>query len=190
VYACDCSRSSFDGERYPGLCRTRGLSEEPGRSLRVQLDPELQRTDDLLLGPLEQEPAEQCGDLLIKDRDGHWTYQFAVTVDDLVQGATLVIRGADLVSSTGRQMQLGRLLADAGVAGTAWPPAYLHHPLLLDTDGRKLSKSTGASGVRSLRGAGSSAADVIGRALAAVSLIEARPVPADEVAGVLADGSR
>jgi len=189
VYACDCSRSSFQGERYPGRCRERGLSEEPGRTLRVELDDATETADDLMLGRLEQSPALQCGDLALKDRDGHWTYQFAVTVDDLLQDVTLVVRGADLLSSTGRQVRLGRLLRAAGVGGGApWPPGYAHHPLLLDEDGTKLSKSTGAAGVRRLRDAGMTAADVIGRAAAAVGLTDG-PVPIHhQDVGMLFDG--
>jgi hypothetical protein len=67
IYACDCSRSSFQGERYPGRCRERGLSEEPGRTLRVELDDATETADDLMLGRLEQSPALQCGDLALKE---------------------------------------------------------------------------------------------------------------------------
>jgi glutamyl-tRNA synthetase/glutamyl-Q tRNA(Asp) synthetase len=131
---------------------------------------------DLILGHQAQTPAEQCGDLLLRDRDGHWTYQFAVTVDDLVDGVNLVIRGADLLSSTGRQLQLARML------GRTNPPLFLHHPLIFRGDGEKLSKAGGDSDVRRLRAAGISAADVIGRAAAAVRLIETvRPIPAANV---------
>ena len=70
VYACDCSRTSFEGERYPGRCRKRGLAEGPGRTLRVQFDDGHEAADDLLQGSLEQSPSSQCGDLALKDRDG------------------------------------------------------------------------------------------------------------------------
>jgi glutamyl-tRNA synthetase/glutamyl-Q tRNA(Asp) synthetase len=186
VYACDCSRTSFAGERYPGHCRTRGLAETAGRTLRVELQTSVERADDLLLGALRQTPAEQCGDLVVRDRDGHWTYQFAVTVDDLYQRVTLVVRGEDLLPSTGRQVQLGRLLRRAGVGDAAWPPRYLHHPLILDEAGVKLSKSTGASGVRDLRTAGVSPDEVIGRAASAIGLLDAaRPVAASDAAQLL-----
>jgi len=176
IYACECSRKAVGGERYTGRCRDRDLKEIRGRSLRVRLDPRTERFDDLRLGPLEQSPADQCGDLVVKDRDGHWTYQFAVTVDDMEQDISLVIRGEDLVSSTGRQIQLARLL------GREQPPAFLHHPLGLAENGEKLSKSARDTGIRELRAAGVSAADVIGRAAAAVGLLEEpRPIDASDL---------
>jgi glutamyl-tRNA synthetase/glutamyl-Q tRNA(Asp) synthetase len=70
--------------------------DAPGVGLRVRFEPSVERFVDLRHGPQEQRPAEQCGDLLIRDREGNWTYQFAVTVDDYVQGVTHVIRGDDL----------------------------------------------------------------------------------------------
>jgi glutamyl-tRNA synthetase/glutamyl-Q tRNA(Asp) synthetase len=131
---------------------------------------------DALLGAVRQSPADDCGDLLLRDRDGHWTYQFAVTVDDLRDGITLVIRGADLVSSSGRQLLLARML------GRTTPPVFLHHPLILKPSGAKLSKSSGDSGVRELRAAGLSAAEIIGRAAAAAGLLpEPRPIDAGDV---------
>lgn len=187
VYACDCSRTSFQGEPYPGRCRDRGLADTAGRSLRVQLDPGVEEAHDLRLGVVHQSPAAQCGDLLIRDRDGHWTYQFAVTVDDLEQHVTLVVRGEDLLSSTGRQVQLGRLLQRGGLGTGTWPPRYLHHPLIVDESGSKLSKSTGATGVRHLRAAGVTPGEVIGRAAAAIDLIEtARDIDAKDVSRLMA----
>lgn len=170
VYACDCSRRRIGGERYPGTCRDRGLQERRGRGLRVRIDPGAESFADALLGPQTQVPAEDCGDLLLRDRDGHWTYQFAVTVDDMRDEVTLVIRGADLLSSTGRQLRLARML------GRLNPPVFLHHRLVLHRSGQKLSKSTGDTGVRELRAAGVSAAETIGRSAAAVGLLP-RPLP-------------
>ena len=111
-----------------------------------------------MLGPQQQEPLAQCGDLLVRDRLGYWTYQFAVTVDDLVEGITDVIRGRDLLASTGRQIQLARLL------GRSTPATFHHHRLILNDDGEKLSKSRGDTSLRELRAAGLSPADVIARA--------------------------
>lgn len=148
VYACDCSRSTItrqlgDGvvegreARYPGSCRDRDLAPGPGRGLRIRLDDAEETFDDLRLGVQRQRPAEQCGDLLIRDRNGNWTYQFAVVVDDLRHGITLVVRGEDLLSSTGRQITLARLL------GRGTPPRFLHHPLLRNAAGEKLGKRAG-----------------------------------------------
>ena len=92
-----------------------------------------------------QTPADQCGDLLLKDRDGNWTYQFAVTVDDMNDDVDLVVRGVDLLSSTGRQIKLARML------GRPRPPQFFHHPLIVKPDGEKLSKASGDTGVRELR---------------------------------------
>jgi glutamyl-tRNA synthetase/glutamyl-Q tRNA(Asp) synthetase len=179
VYACDCSRSDIGGERYVGRCRNRNLSEIPGRGLRVFLADGAVRAHDLLAGPIEQTPSEQCGDLLLRDRDGNWTYQFAVTVDDLRHGVTLVIRGNDLLSSTGRQVQLGSML------GRTSPPCFLHHPLVLGPHGEKLSKSAHDTGVRELRAKGLGPEDVIGRAAAAIGLISSpKPLHARDVASL------
>lgn len=171
VYACECSRREISAAtgagpelRYPGTCASKGLAELPGRAIRVRLTPSVEAFDDLLQGPQVQNPSEQCGDLLVRDRTGSWTYQFAVTVDDFDQGVTLVIRGVDLLASTGRQLQLARLL------GRAEPPRFLHHPLVMKSPGQKVSKSDGDTGVRDLRAAGWSPDDVI--ALARRHLVE------------------
>jgi glutamyl-tRNA synthetase/glutamyl-Q tRNA(Asp) synthetase len=157
VYACDCTRRALaavsNGEsgaepRYPGTCRDRGLPLTDGVGWRVRLPDAVESFEDALLGRQAQSPAEQCGDLLIRDRLGNWTYQFAVTVDDWRQGVDLVIRGVDLLASTGRQIQLARLL------GRSAPPVYMHHPLVMQTAEQKLSKSDRATGIRDLRAAG------------------------------------
>ncbi|MGE3526055.1 MAG: glutamate--tRNA ligase family protein, partial [Gemmatimonadales bacterium] len=145
--------------RYPGRCRSRGLAPARGRGLRVIMEPGAERFEDLLRGPQIQDPSRQCGDMPVRDRLGNWTYQFAVTVDDWRQGVTLVIRGQDLLASTGRQIRLGRLL------GRSEPPAFLHHPLILKDDGEKLSKANRDTGIRDLRAAGVAPGEVLGRAV-------------------------
>jgi glutamyl-tRNA synthetase/glutamyl-Q tRNA(Asp) synthetase len=173
TYACDCSRRDIamdvpdrfgEETRYPGRCRTRGLPPSATPARRVRMDDGVESFDDIRLGPQRQSPAEQCGDLLVRDRLGNWTYQFAVVVDDMDQGVNLVIRGEDLLSSTGRQIRLGRLL------GREAPPLFLHHALLRNADGTKLSKSAGDTAVRELRASGKSANEVLAlaSALAAV----------------------
>jgi glutamyl-tRNA synthetase/glutamyl-Q tRNA(Asp) synthetase len=139
------------------------LAEGPGLGLRVRLERSVERFVDLRLGPQEQRPFEQCGDVLVRDREGNWTYQFAASVDDMVQGVTLVVRGVDLLDSTGRQIQLARLL------GRTDPPAFLHHPLIMKSPGQKLSKSDGDTGIRELRSRGWTPAQVIDAALAALT---------------------
>lgn len=179
IYACDCTRraiaaSGGDGRelRYPGTCRDRHVPEQPGRGLRVRLDAGPERFDDLRHGPQEQVPADQCGDLLARDRHGNWTYQFAVAVDDLLQGVTLVIRGDDLLASTGRQIQLARLL------GRADPPRFLHHALVMKSPMQKLSKADGDTSLRQWRQAGVSAASILGEAAARAGLLPS-PGPLD-----------
>ncbi|HEX5108451.1 MAG TPA: glutamate--tRNA ligase family protein [Vicinamibacterales bacterium] len=182
VYSCDCSRTDIGGECYTGRCRDRRVPERPGTGLRLQLADGTEHFDDLLLGPQAQSPADQCGDLLVRDRHGQWTYQFAVTIDDLRQRITLVARGADLLSSTGRQLRLARMLVEAGASPRRPTPCYLHHPLIFGDDGLKLSKSTGSAGVRAMRQQGLSPPEVIGEAAAAVGLIaRPRPVSAADV---------
>ena len=180
VYACECTRRdlreamdteptdrALDGElRYSGRCSNRQIEWSGGRGLRVRLDPSVERFDDLRHGPTEQRPFEQCGDMLVKDRDGNWTYQFAVTVDDLEQGVTLVIRGDDLLASTGRQIQLARLL------GLNVPPAYLHHGLVMKSAIQKLSKADRDTSIRDMREAGCSVEHMIGLAAHAAGLAE------------------
>ena len=164
TYACECSRAAIGAGPYPGSCRDRHLPETPGLAIRVRLEPTVERFDDLRLGPQEQRPSVQCGDLLVRDRHGNWTYQFAVVVDDWLQGVNLVIRGEDLLDSTGRQIQLAQLI------GRAAPPAFLHHELLMKTPSQKLSKSDGDTGVRDLRAKGWSAEAVIDRATSLAGL--------------------
>ena len=164
TYVCECSRTDIGARRYPGTCRNKNLPESPGLGIRVKLDPSIERFDDLRLGPQEQHPSEQCGDVLVRDRHGDWTYQFAVVVDDWQQGVTMVIRGEDLLDSTGRQIQLARLL------GRAEPPAFFHHELLMKSPTQKLSKSDGDTGVRDLRAKGWSAREVIDRATSLAGL--------------------
>jgi glutamyl/glutaminyl-tRNA synthetase len=144
--------------RYGGRCRDHGLRPGPGHGLRLRVDPGLERFEDSLLGTRQQEPSAQCGDLLLRDRLGRWTYHLAVVVDDLRHGVDLVVRGEDLLDSTGRQILLGRLL------GRPAPPVFLHHPLIRKPGGDKLSKSSGDMGIRELRAAGARPAEVLGRA--------------------------
>lgn len=95
---------------------------------------------DRWLGPQRQNPSLQCGDFILKRADGVWAYQLGVVVDDAESGVTDVVRGADLLSSTGRQILLLQALG-------APVPRYLHLPLVMGDNGQKLSKQNGAPGV-------------------------------------------
>lgn len=173
VYACDCSRKALlertgdrplAGEgaadlRYDGFCRDRGLAPAAGRGLRLRLPDEEIGFTDQRMGAQRQHPSAQCGDLLLQDRLGNWTYQFAVTVDDRDQRVDLVVRGEDLLPSTGRQILLARML------GRRTPPAFLHHGLLRKPGGAKLSKADGDTSLRELRAAGATAAQLAGQVL-------------------------
>ncbi len=188
VYACDCTRKDMAAEagdplnqetRYPGRCRDRGLPLTDGRGIRVVMEPGEETFADALLGVVTQAPSEQCGDLLLRDRTGNWTYQFAVVVDDDRHDVDLVIRGEDLLPSTGRQIRLSRML------GRGRPPVFLHHPLIRKEDGAKLSKSSGDTGVRELRRAGASREMVLGRAAWLTGLLDRpRAIGAEDVASL------
>lgn len=186
VYGCACSRSTIAAElgdgvvegeelRYPGLCRDRGLPLD-GHGVRLRLPDDAIRFDDVRLGARQQQPSAQCGDLLVRDRAGQWTYQFAVTVDDLRHGVDLVIRGEDLLGSTGRQILLGSML------GRGEPARFLHHPLIRGADGSKLAKRNRDAMLGVLRASGHAPDTIIGRALQATGVLATdRAVRADEV---------
>ncbi len=188
TYACSCSRvdiaratpSTTDASelRYPGTCRARKINPNVTPARRILMTAGLtEHFDDLRLGRMSQDPDHQCGDLLARDRSGNWTYQFAVVVDDIEQGIDLVIRGEDLLASTGRQIRLARML------GRRSPPRFLHHPLLRQPDGRKLSKSAGDTGLRELRAAGRTRDEVLGLAGQLSGLCDApRPIAPDSLA--------
>jgi glutamyl/glutaminyl-tRNA synthetase len=171
VFGCTCSRAEIETGsgtrdpgsegtelRYPGTCRDKDIPLTDGVGWRVRMEPGVERFFDELLGPQEQDPSRQCGDVLVRDRLGNWTYQFAVTVDDHVQKVTDVIRGVDLLESTGRQLRLAKLL------GRATPPRFRHHPLVMKSPTQKLSKSDGDTGVRDLRTQGCTARQVLEKA--------------------------
>jgi glutamyl/glutaminyl-tRNA synthetase len=160
VFGCVCSRADIQSDVYPGTCRDKDIALTDGVGWRVRMEPGSERFFDELLGPQEQDPRRQCGDVLVRDRHANWTYQFAVTVDDHLQGVTDVIRGVDLLESTGRQLRLARLI------GRQHPPRFWHHPLVMKSSTQKLSKSDGDTGVRDLRGRGWTAEQVRARARA------------------------
>ena len=187
VYACDCSRRQIvertglaEGElRYDGFCRNRNLDYKKGTQLRMQWEGEAEDFEDLLLGPQSQHPDLQCGDLQLVDKQGQWSYQFAVTVDDWKQGVNLVVRGEDILSSTGRQIRLSRML------GGEMPPVFLHHPLLYEPSGKKMSKRQLSAGINQARRAGVHPSVVIGQAAFGCGLVPSpEPIEAGRVASL------
>lgn len=194
IYPCCCSRkqlqdrlaqkpaNAFNSElAYDGFCRDKNTTSK-NAGLRLTLDRESIAFEDLLMGKLVQNPHEQCGDILIKDRNNNYTYQWAVTLDDLRHQINLVIRGQDLVASTGRQIQMQRIL------GENLPPHYLHHPILTDSAGLKLSKSTKATSIAERRAAGQSAEAVIGIAAHAFGITDNNsPISVGEVSNLILD---
>ena len=147
VYACACSRSEIadsaingtEGPVYPGTCRDKGLSEV-GNALRLRTLSEKISLVDLVQGKIEQRIDEDTGDFVLQRRDGLFAYQLAVVVDDAAAGITHVVRGADLLDSTARQIYLQRVLGYS-------TPQYLHIPVAVNALGQKLSKQTLASAV-------------------------------------------
>jgi glutamyl-Q tRNA(Asp) synthetase len=184
VYRCKCSRREVsdsglagpEGPIYPGTCRMLRIGEAVAAAERV-LAPETPIAfEDRVQGPIAQSVARDIGDFVLKRRDGLHAYQLAVVVDDAEQRITDVVRGADLLWSTPRQIALQRALG--------FPtPRYLHVPVATNAQGEKLSKQTLARAVRAERAAqtlrraleflgqptaaGDSAAEVLGAAAAA-----------------------
>ncbi|MGY0651435.1 tRNA glutamyl-Q(34) synthetase GluQRS [Luteimonas sp. A537] len=134
AFQCHCSRSdvALSGGIHRA-CRAGARRPDPAMRLRVP-DGSHAAFDDAVHGHVAQDVAREAGDFVLRRADGWWAYQLAVVVDDAAQGITDVVRGADLLDSTPRQLFLQRAL---GLPR----PRYLHLPLVLDGDGRKLSKS-------------------------------------------------
>ena len=138
VYPCACTRAELGkGEFYPGTCRDGIPPGRQPRSRRLRVQNREIHWHDRRLGPQHENLADTTGDFVLQRADGLWAYQLAVVVDDAAQGITDIVRGADLLSSTARQIYLQEALA-------APRPRYLHLPGVLDENGEKLSKQTKA----------------------------------------------
>jgi len=145
VYRCRCSRreiadsavSGIEGPLYPGICRGLGLGLDIDGADRFRAAPGAVAFDDRVMGTVVQDVAAEVGDFVLRRRDGLYAYQLAVVVDDADQGITDVVRGADLLLSTPRQILLQRAL---GVP----TPRYLHLPVAAHASGQKLSKQSHA----------------------------------------------
>ncbi|MFP3757550.1 MULTISPECIES: tRNA glutamyl-Q(34) synthetase GluQRS [Cupriavidus] len=153
LYPCGCSRKEIADslvhvrERhqtlgYPGTCRN-GLHGKLPRAWRVRVPDGPAATicfDDRWQGRQCQDLETELGDFVLRRADGLWAYQLAVVVDDAAQGITHIVRGSDLLDSTPRQIHLQHLL---GLP----TPSYLHVPVVVNADGEKLSKQSGAQAI-------------------------------------------
>jgi glutamyl-Q tRNA(Asp) synthetase len=151
VYPCGCTRKEIADSllnaharhttlAYPGTCRD-GLAGKPARAWRLRVpdgDAAIVTFIDRWQGKQTQNLATEVGDFVLKRADGQWAYQLAVVVDDADAGITHVVRGADLLDSTARQIHLQRCLGMP-------TPEYLHVPVVVNAEGEKLSKQTGAA---------------------------------------------
>ena len=145
AYPCGCTRKeiadsalALDGARiYPGTCRHGLASGRTERAWRVRTDGATIEVEDRLQGRIAQSLEREVGDFVLFRADGYFAYQLAVVVDDAAQGITDIVRGADLLDSTARQIHLQRLL---GLP----TPTYLHLPVAVNPAGEKLSKQTEA----------------------------------------------
>jgi glutamyl-tRNA synthetase len=171
VYLCDCSRAEIarvasaphqgeEGPRYPGTCRSSGTRPRPFKrppAVRLAVPHDARahiRFEDALRGAFEEDVAAGTGDFVLRRGDGVFAYQLAVVVDDLAMGITEVVRGADLLASTARQILLARLLG-----GT--PPGFAHVPLVVGDDGARLAKRAAGVTLREQRGLGRDPDDLV-----------------------------
>lgn len=146
LYDCACSRREIlasaphpgeEGPVYPGTCRVGMPAGRPARAVRIRVPEEDVTFTDGVFGLQVQCLAREVGDFVLRRADGLFAYQLATVVDDADSGVNQVVRGADLLGSTARQVYLG---ASLGLA----TPDYLHVPLAVAADGSKISKRQGA----------------------------------------------
>ena len=143
IYRCACTRKEInesgvpgvEGSVYPGTCRIKPPAGRAAKTIRVRTDDTGIGFRDLICGEIQQQVLSECGDFIVRRADGLVAYQLAVVVDDAFQGINRVVRGADLLFSTPRQIVLQKLL---GLP----TPEYAHLPLVKDANGRKLSKQS------------------------------------------------
>jgi glutamyl-Q tRNA(Asp) synthetase len=164
TFECSCSRSQLaDEERYPGHCRAAPLVTGVPTAIRLCINPGHIQFADRIQGTFRQDVDAAVGDVVLRRRDQLFAYVLAVVVDDDAQGVTHIVRGADLLDNTPRQIHLQRLL---GLRS----PTYAHVPVLVEADGSKLAKSA-----RSMR---ADAATVVPQLLRVFTLLNLSPPPA------------
>ncbi|MDR3590054.1 MAG: tRNA glutamyl-Q(34) synthetase GluQRS [Negativicutes bacterium] len=193
VYPCYCTRAEIlaaasaphGGENpYPGTCRFLSLQERESRqaqgrrpALRLVVPCEPVAFDDGLHGHMEENLAAACGDFTVRRSDGVHAYQLAVVIDDATMHISHVLRGADLLASTARQLLLYRLFGFT-------PPRFTHVPLLISPDGHRLSKRQQDLSLAALRAGGVTAREIIGYLAWKARLSDdATPLAAGELIG-------
>jgi glutamyl-tRNA synthetase len=156
LYACDCSRSALrdlasDG-RYTGVCRDRGLDlDAPDVTWRLNIgEAAVVQVPDLFGKAIPVDLVQNMGDPVLRQRNGRPAYQLASLADDVQFGTTFVVRGMDLLPSSACQLHIAGLLG----LSTFEQVRFLHHPLITDEAGQKLSKSAGATSLKAMREAG------------------------------------
>ena len=201
VYPCTCSRRQLQSENpisetgeviYQGKCRTQTAPCSEPHSLRIVIPDKVINWHDERLGNFSENPKKQCGDFPIRDRDGFWTYQFAVCIDDLTEGITHIVRGEDIRNSTARQIALSQLISDACQGDLPIPaytrPLYLHHPLIVDSSGKKLSKREHAYSLRQDKDAGKTAQEILGQILYKAGFLgNNTPIALDQAIAIVAE---
>ncbi len=193
VYECDCSRAEIaraasaphgsEDAVYPGACRHRDPARAMKRppALRVRVPDVTVTYEDGVFGAVSQALGRDVGDFVVRRGDGVFAYQLAVVVDDLAMKVTDVVRGADLIPSTPRQIWLARTLGGE-------PPRYAHVPLVVTADDARLEKRTPASTIRELRAAGVAPERIVGVLAHGLGVAaHAAPKTAREVARASAD---
>ena len=186
LYACSCTRAQLSagaphpgeqGAAYLGTCREKQLPLDGHYALRIRTPHKSYGFTDERLGWIEQDVAAAVGDFVVQRADGVPAYQLAVTADDAAMQITHVVRGDDLLDSTPRQLFLYEMLGKT-------PPQFLHLPLLIDPEGRRLSKRQRDLSLAALRSSGVSAEAIVGYLGWKAGLLpEWRPAAAHELIG-------
>ena len=140
TFSCACTRKETANKPYPGTCRKGVANGLTGRSVRIKTNNETISVSDLLQDKYSQSLESDIGDFIIKRTDGLFAYHLAVTVDDAEQNINEIVRGADLLDSTPRQIYLQKLLG-------LYTPTYLHLPVATNEDGSKVSKQSHAAAI-------------------------------------------
>ncbi len=195
TYPCYCSRKDIQQAVsaphgatpvYPGVCKNLSVQEQNIRAENKQAAIRLHVNDEEILfvdglaGEQKQSMRQDCGDFVIKRADGLFAYQLAVVVDDIAQGVTDVVRGADLLDSSTRQIYLFQQQNSA-------PPKYWHVPLLMDAQGQRMAKRDGSDSIEEWRKSSRTAEQLIADLAISLGLIskQSTEITATELLGSL-----